>query len=116
MSNVGSLINQIMDQDSNLTSSTPEVGMGATHILWTDRNAYTIIEVRTPRKLIVQRDKATRTDSHGMSASQSYEFEPDPEGEVKTIRLTKSGWKTKHGEKFVIGHRSEYYDYSYATP
>lgn len=111
----GSLINHIMDRDGSSVAGviTPTVGMGATHLMWTDRNAYTIVEVRTAKKLLVRRDKAMRTDSFGMSDSQSYTYEPDPEGEIKIIRLTKKGWTTKHGEKFVIGHRSEYYDYSF---
>lgn len=106
----GSLTNFLMFKPSSVM---PEVGMGATHLMYTDRHPYTIIKVCTPRKIMVQADKAIRTDNNGMSDSQSYDFEPNPEGTVKTLRLTKKGWTTPHGEKFSIGHRSAYHDYSF---
>lgn len=32
---------------------TPEVGMGATQLGWTDRHAYTIVEVINHRRIVV---------------------------------------------------------------
>lgn len=101
------------------TNVKPEVGMGATHIMWTDRHAYTVISVSlSGKKCIVQRDKAKRTDNNGMSESQGYLFEPDPDGKTHEIKLGKDGyWYTaggkKNGKRFSLGARREYYDYSF---
>jgi len=94
----------------------PEAGMGATNVCYSDREAYTIVEVLTPRKIIVQRDKATRTDSNGMSEMQKYNFESDPNAPKVVVTKRKDGrWlrqKTDH-DVFVIGSRQEYYDFSF---
>ena len=51
----GSFINNMM-QDS--LHPVPEVGMGATQLMWTDRSAGTIIEVsKSGKKLVFQRDE-----------------------------------------------------------
>jgi len=101
------------------TQPVPEVGMGATIVMWTDRHACTIIEVSKSKRVIkVQYDKATRTDSHGMSDCQSYSYERDTEGQVKTFTLRKHGKYVQKGDSMrgthlVIGRREEYYDYSF---
>ena len=77
-----------------LAGSTTEpitVGMGATRIGWTDRHPYTVIEVRSPKCLVLREDKATRTDNLGMSDCQSYEFNPDPDGRTVVVTLRKNG-------------------------
>ncbi len=41
----------------------PEIGMGVTEICYSDRHAYTIIEVITDKKIVVQQDLApTKTE------------------------------------------------------
>lgn len=66
----------------------PTVGMGATHVMHSDRHAYTVIAVSpTGKRCIVQRDKAIRTDQNGMSDAQSYRFEADPQGALRVITL-----------------------------
>jgi hypothetical protein len=92
--------------------------MGATEICWSDRHAYTIIEVINDKKIVVQQDKATRTDTNGMSDAQSYAFSPDPNGPKRTLTLRKNGrWvpvgQGMNDDNFVIGMRQEYYDYSF---
>lgn len=97
----------------------PEVGMGATHILHSDRHAYTIVEVVSEREIVVQRDIATRTDNRGMSDAQSYIFEPNPD--APRITLTKrsnghwyaKGVRTTEGSPYIIGVRTEYFDFSF---
>lgn len=112
----GSLQNQTFGRNSNVV---PTPGMGATELLWTDRHAYTIVSVSPSGKsCIVQRDKATRADEHGMSDSQYYNYERDPNGPTCEITLSKDGcWYTKGGKKngrrFAVGVRREYYDYSF---
>lgn len=91
----------------------PEVGMGATEICWSDRNPYTVIEVsKSGKSCKVQADKYTRTDDNGMSETQDYTFEPDPNGKIYTLRLTKNGWSHK-GTKFSLGQREKYHDFSF---
>jgi hypothetical protein len=111
----GSLNNQLM---SNSKSPEPTVGMGVTQLCWTDRHAWTVIEVKSARKLVIQADKATRTDKHGMSESQNYEFERDPNGSKCTITLRKDGrWRaageSMAGAVYALGYRAEYHDYSF---
>lgn len=116
----GNLTNRVMEGSKQ---PVPEVGMGATECMWSDRHAYTIIAVYGKgdkvTTITVQRDKAVRTDKNGMSDSQSYTYTPDPDGETKTVTLRKNGkWITKgeplkNGTGWLIGHRDEHYDYSF---
>lgn len=95
----------------------PEVGMGATVLMWTDRHAATVIEVKSPKRIIVQYDKATRVDGSGMSESQAYTYEPNPDGPTREYVLCKTGWREKgsggKGAGLMLGHRAEYHDYSF---
>lgn len=112
----GSLINNIY---ANSIYPKPEVGMGATKLMYTDRAAFTIIAVRNDKTIEVQQDIATRTDSNGMSESQSYDFTPDPNGAKYIVTLRKNGrWVVKgdgakNGTAFAIGARNQYHDYSF---
>ena len=104
----GSLINHLTSRGQQ---SKPEVGMGATILMWTDRHAATIVRV-TPSQVHAQRDNSKRLDTNGMSESQQYEFTPDPEASVEIYRKTKQGYKGPSGT-LIIGHRSKYHDYSF---
>lgn len=112
----GSLVNHVI---SLVKSPRPEVGMGATLLMWTDRKAYTVIGVSPSGKtLLAQRDKAIRTDSNGMSEAQSYRFEPDPAAEKETYTLRANGeWhrvgESSKGATLVLGHRAAYHDFSF---
>jgi phage gp45-like len=117
MGQYGSLQNLMM---SGNTATTPEVGMGATILLYTDRHAATVVKVSASGKEVtVQRDKATRRDGNGMSDAQSYDFTPDPTAAEEVYTLRKNGaWVRKgqslsSGTKLRLGSRSEYYDYSF---
>lgn len=111
----GSLINTLMGAPAD---TTPKVGMGATILMWTDRHAATVIEVITPKKIVVQEDTATRTDNYGMSDAQSYDYTPNPNGVKRTFTLRKNGaWvmtgmAMQGGTRLRLGVRDEYYDYS----
>lgn len=84
---------------------------------WTDREAFVIEKVFTPRKLQVARCIVTRQDTNGMSEAQRYTFEApefDAPAQRETIRQHKDGrWYSKGGSVFVVGMLSEYYDYSF---
>lgn len=106
-------------QLGNTESLEPVVGMGATRISYTDRSAYTVIEVgvyRGRKYAILQRDNAIRTDNYGMSDCQSYRYEPNPEaGTIKAVLCNDGLWhmNNKQGANILIGHRDEHYDYSF---
>ena len=102
-------MNHVMSRSNK---PTPEVGMGVTILHWTDRSVGTIVKV-TRTQVHVQEDKATRTDSNGMSESQSYNYERDPQGTVTVFRLTKRGYRNNCGNGLSVGHRAAYHDYSF---
>lgn len=97
---------------------TPEVGMGATVLCWSDRHAYTIVEV-SAKRIGVQRDNASRVDGGRMSESQQYEYTPNLNATVEYFTLRKNGaWikegnAMKGGTQIRIGDRREYYDFSF---
>lgn len=90
----------------------PEIGMGATVLFHTDRKAATVIAF-TKCTVTVQFDKATRTDNNGMSDSQEYTYERDLAGNKLTFWKNARGCYGKPGIGLDLGHRSEYYDFSF---
>ncbi len=112
----GSLQNLLAGSNPEIT---PAVGMGATKIGWSDRHPFTVITIVDAKTLVVQEDSYERTDGNGMSESQSYTFSPNPEGATYTITRRKNGqWvvqgdDTKNGQKFTVGSRDKYHDYSF---
>lgn len=116
---LGSLVNAVMRQ-SNDPTLVPEVGMGATILMWTDRHAATVTHVSSSKKTIqVTTDKARRTDGNGMSEVQSWEYTPDPDGVVHTYTLRQNGrWVLRGEDMFkgrglLLGGRDEYHDFSF---
>ena len=100
----------------NETQTLPEVGMGITAHFYSDRRAATVVEVLSPRRIVVQWDKATRTDTNGgYSESQTYSYEPDSSAEKVTLSLRKNGIWYKVGDdlrgtRFYLGYRNHYID------
>ena len=125
----GSLINHLYARGVN-GQPTPEVGMGATMLSYTDRHAATITAVETIRGktyVTVQKDTAVRIDNNSFSECQEYEYSPNPNGRVQTFRTDKNGmwervnknhvtgrWKKSQcGGGLLIGHRESYHDFSF---
>lgn len=115
----GSLVNHVSTRGAT-GEERPEIGDGATRYLWTDRHAYTVIDVKvTPKRCVVtvQRDHAERVDANGMSEVQEYTYTPDPEGQIKRLTFRRGAWRpigaSDDGSSYVFGHREEYYDYSF---
>jgi len=97
-------------------SSKPELEMGATILHWSDRTPATIIAITPSGKTITLRaDNAIRTDNNGFSESQSYEYEPDPNGTIYRATLRKDGmYRLVNGKsRVVLGSRRKYHDYSF---
>lgn len=119
----GNLNNRLMESSKQ---PEPQVGMGATLIMYSNRRAGTIIHA-SPNYLTVQRDIATRTDSNGMSECQDYSYQPNPDGSIAQFKKNKNGrWQevsldketrrynlVKGGYTLLIGDRDEYYDFSF---
>lgn len=106
----GSLMNRIAEVSKQ---PKPEVGMGATIMMYTDRIAATIIKV-TAKSITVQEDVSTRVDNNGMSESQEYSYKSNPKGQIQVFRLRKrGGYRNKDGDGLLIGDRDHYYDYGF---
>lgn len=113
----GSLINHVMASSAN---PTVKVGDGATVLLYTDRYACTIVSVSANGKVVgVQRDISKRTDDNGMSDSQSYDYERNPNAAVEYFSLRKNdrfigrGGNMSSGPVLKVGVRDEFHDFSF---
>jgi hypothetical protein len=94
----------------------PQIGMSATIQHWSDRSATTIVQItHNGKRIVLQRDKATRTDQNGMSESQEYSYERDEKGELFFATKRKDGTFRLVGRKTIVslGVRDEYYDFSF---
>jgi hypothetical protein len=92
---------------------TPKIGMGATEIMGTDRYPFTIIQIASKNRLIVQADKYSAIGTNTAN-NQNYEYKPDTNGKTEKLILTKYGWKIL-GEPvyFKIGYRKAFYDWGF---
>lgn len=119
----GSLNNRLME---GAKQPEPAMGMGATIIWYSDRDAGTIVNV-APETIIVQQDRAIRSDSNGMSDCQSYGYERDATGTLTVFRKDRRGkWReaslnsktnrwhfVEGGKGLLLGHRDAYHDYGF---
>lgn len=118
-----SVVNHLMSR-STKGAPSPEVGMAATILNWTDRKAATVIGW-DGKVVTVQRDKATRVDGLGMTDAQKYEYERNEEGALYSFKLDKSGkWREVvkkesgrvvfiEGAGLILGVRDEHFDFSF---
>lgn len=106
----------------------PEVGMGATNVLWTDAHAYTITRVSPSKHTFwAKRDKVERDPSFvphyipgGFSvhctndADQKWICTPDPTAEeVRVTKTKKKGWFSGKKGRFIVGRKHENYDHNF---
>lgn len=77
----------------NGTYGNLQVGTYATEYLWSDRHAYEITEVIDQGHVFIRPLKAIRTDSYGMSDSQTYRYESDPKAVAEEIMLKNGKWR-----------------------
>jgi hypothetical protein len=95
----------------------PEVGMGATEILWSDRRAKTVVEVLTPNKIVVRENEVVCKDYYAGNYEILDELSNMP-SEIftrrKSGRWVEMGQPDKYGSVFlVLGHRAHYIDPSF---
>lgn len=109
----------------------PVVGLGATHTIWTDSLAGTIVKVsKSGKSLVWQRDIAILLNKDELKVSvggfaahvsgeQKYSYHRNPDGETCKFTLRKNGkWylvgaPCGRGNYLSIGCRSEHYDYNF---
>ncbi len=105
-----------MKKKSTTSNPMPTIGMGATIQVGSDRYPGTVIQVtQNGRRVVIQEDDATRTDNNGMSESQEYTYQTNPNGRLYIATLRKDGRYRLMGEKtpVYIGKRNKYYDFSF---
>jgi hypothetical protein len=94
---------------------TPTVGMGATSGAGSDRYPYTVVEILSHRRIVLQRDSYKCTDYD----KQTYDIYRDADGGTYEATLRKDGtWvldgdPLRHGQRFWLGHRSVYQNPSF---
>ena len=99
-----------------MTMPEPQIGMGATIQHWSDRSAATIIQItHNGKRIVLQRDNATRIDQNGMSESQEYSYKRDETGELFFATKRQDGTFRLVGTRTIVslGVRNEYYDFSF---
>jgi hypothetical protein len=102
----------------SIYSPTIQVGQGVTHHIGSDRYPYTVAEVITPTRVEIQADDYKRTDSNGLSESQTYEYTQNRSACRIAITLRKNGRWHRVGESmnsasYSFGGRSAYQDPSF---
>jgi len=121
----GSVFNHLFSR-MTIGEPAPEVGMPATILMWTDREAGTIVEVNMAKRyIVVQEDKATIVSGHTLGAPE-YRYEANTEGSLHYFRKGKDGrWASVYinpeTKRFVkcgsrglrLGHREKYVDPSF---
>jgi hypothetical protein len=87
--------------------------------MYSDRHAATVVEVKSPKLIVIQQDTSTRKDNNGQSESQDWEFSPNPNAKRQEVSLRKNGrWmlakgRMSNGTVVRIGERDEYYDFGF---
>jgi hypothetical protein len=97
----------------------PEIGMGATECIGSDRYPYTIVRISDSGKTFwMQGDEYKRIDKNGLSEIQEYEYTPNTNATIVEVRRAKNGrWYTSggmaHGTFVNVGVRRAYWDPSF---
>lgn len=98
----------------------PEVDMGVTCGVGSDRYPYTVSEIVNDKTIKVRPDSYRRTDSNGLSEMQTYEITPNPDAPEIVLTLRINGRWVRKGEtmrgssyRWSLGHRDAYSDPSF---
>lgn len=102
----GTLTNLVYAEDK---SPAPKVGDGATLICWSDRRAYTIVDVKKTY-VLATRDDVERTDRNYEKGPQEYSYQTDLNATPERANLRKDGNYYLGGQALKVGYRDEYWD------
>jgi len=105
----GTLTNLIYSEDK---TAEPKVGDGATLLHWSDRHAYTIVEVKK-NYILVTHDIAKRTDQNFERGPQEYTYQTDFDATPVRANLRKDGNYYIGNQVLKVGYRNEHHDYSF---
>ena len=93
----------------------PEIGMGVTECVGSDCYPYTVVEIITPKKIMIAADKYIIASGSAHDGSAEWRYERDTKSTPTEVKLSKDGrWYTKGGKlsgrRFYVGDRRYYYD------
>ena len=111
------LVKQVIEEDMKVQDRlkqylngyhyTTKIRKYISQFLYSDRHAYEVIEVKTPKTIVVR-----RLDAHNKSyLGQDWEFKSNTENEKQTIRLSSKGWGK--GKWLMMDEPYEHYDWTY---
>ena len=83
----GSVHNRVLS--SRVPKVKPEVGMGVTECLWSDRYAWEIVEVIDEKHAIIRKMDAKCKDWY----AGDWEVFPDPNGEIRHLVFRYGRWR-----------------------
>ena len=90
---LGKETGSVMNWLKSHNNTVPVVGTGATHLMWTDRHAYSVMWFSGDGgQVTLRRDRAERCDNLGMSDSQKYAYHDEKGSIVNLVRRT-DGWR-----------------------
>ena len=86
--------------------------MGATLALGSDRYPYEVIEIKTPKKIVIRSMDAVRIDKNGLSEDQEYKYSSNPKGITYIVTLRKDNkWKVEKSTMVIkLGYAERYSD------
>ena len=98
-----------------------EIKKYANHVMFSDVEPYEVIEVITPKRVLVRPMKCTRVKSpsfeiggflaHFQNDEQEWMIEPDTDAETFEIRLHHNGWN--RGRFHMNDKPVKYYDFNF---
>lgn len=107
-----------MATDRSIPEDGIKVGQGATFRIGSDRYPYTVVEVSSETRVVVQADHYRRTDNNGNSEVQTYDYTPNDSAHLIVVtRRRDNVWRkqgdTKGGGVFSFHGRNAYQDPSF---
>lgn len=115
-----------------MESTLFRIGDGVTVLRYSDREAFTVIDVaRSGKRITIQRDEAILLNGIGsgkddalvchaggfaghVSGTQRYEYNQDKNGYTRKASLRKDGtWRICNDGARVVPGRNEFYDYNF---
>lgn len=116
----------MMTDEITTETNLPEIGMGATIAVGSDKYAGTITDIDKDGVITVRKDEVTRPTSFGGKPSQEYIYKPNPKGVSFHFKNYSNGWsyveqnpdtgrwkKQKANYEVNIGVRKEHHEFSY---
>ena len=121
----------IYDKDAKFTEygeliepEVPKVGGYATQVMYSDCHAYTISRVSKSGKTFwMKQDKAELlpfdtedgcfNDIYHANATQKWKLTENPNAYEVRVNKTKNGWHSAQVGRVVLGHKTEFYDYTF---